>query len=151
MNDRVKALDTARIRQDFECLVPQGKQAAPIYLDNACMTLKPKQVLDAMMSYYLEHPSCHNRAVHAFGQLTTEKFESAREIVAKHLHASPEHEVVFTRNTTEAINLVANGFRFRGSLLLSVPALTWNPTHSPSGEKNGLRARSLPRRGLATS
>jgi cysteine desulfurase/selenocysteine lyase len=107
------SLDVARIRGDFASLAPDRKGRSPIYFDNACMTLKPRAVVEVMNEYYERHPSCHKRAVHAFGKETTRKYAEARVAVQRHLNAADPRSIVFTRNTTEAINLVAQSLSFR--------------------------------------
>ncbi|MEM3572722.1 MAG: cysteine desulfurase [Nitrososphaeria archaeon] len=81
-----------------------------IYFDSACMSLKPKQVIEKMLEYYKEYTACHGRSVHDFSEKTTEEFENVRRKVAKMIGAR-EDEIIFTKNTTESINFVANFFR----------------------------------------
>ena len=107
------ALNVANIRKDFPSLGRKIQGHMPIYLDNACMTLKPNSVIQAMSGFYENHPSCHKRSLHAFGRLTSEKFDAARASVSAHIHAAKPEEIIFTRNTTESINLVARCLRFR--------------------------------------
>lgn len=101
-------MDIARIREDFPIL-----EKGVIYFDNACMTLKPKQVTASINEYYTEYGSCAGRSLHKFGKKTEEKFEGAREKIAKFVGCS-QNEVVFTKNTTESINLIANALDFSG-------------------------------------
>ena len=101
------------IRKDFPVLSRRINGKLPVYMDNACMTLKPAQVVDAMNRYYFEHPSCHKRAVHHFGKMTTEQFRKARCAVQAFIQAKQAEEIVFTRNTTESINIVAHGLRLQ--------------------------------------
>ena len=105
--------DPEAIRKDFPCLDQMIKGKSPVYFDNACMTLKPRQVVEAMNEYYYRHPGCHNRAVHAFGEMTTARYTRARKKVADFLNANSPEQIVFTRNTTEGINLVARSFPFK--------------------------------------
>ncbi len=100
-------LDTASVRQDFPILQQEINDKPPIYLDNACMSLNPAPVLEAMERYYREFSGCHGRSAHRWSQKTTEEYETAREKVAKFIGADTK-EVVFTRNTTEGINLLAH-------------------------------------------
>lgn len=112
--------DIKKIREDFPVLnqIIDGKP--PIYFDNACMSLKPKQVIEAMNEYYFNHPGCHKRAIHKFGKMTTLRYKRAREAVQKFINARDSGEIIFTRNTTEGINLVANSFPFKkGDVILS--------------------------------
>ena len=111
--------DPQKIRKDFSCL-KEGQRQAPIYFDNACMTLKPDVVIDAITEYYKKHPSCHNRATHEFGELTTKKIESSRSIINKYLNCRADESIVFTKNTTESINMVANLLDFKkGDVVLT--------------------------------
>lgn len=117
----MSAYDVDAVRGDFACL-SEGK-GAPIYFDSACVTLKPRQVVDAIVAYYNEHPSCHKRAVHTFGAETSRRLDEARAVIGRHLNAPKDGQIVFTRNTTEAINLVANSFPFRpGDVVLTSDA-----------------------------
>lgn len=102
------ALNPEKLRKDFPSLSRKFNGKALIYLDNACMTHKPVQVLDAMNDYYNNYPACHGRSVHKLGNIVTEKYGEAREKVRKFINAKSPEEVIFTRNTTEGINLVAN-------------------------------------------
>lgn len=97
-----------KIREDF----PIIKKTGIIYFDSACTTLKPKPVVDAVVEYYTEYTGCAGRSIHTFGEKTTEKFEGAREKIARFINAKESKEIIWTRNTTEAINLVAHGFNF---------------------------------------
>lgn len=92
------------MREDFFIL---NRADAPIYFDNACTTLRPKQVIDAMNEYYEEYPACAGRSGHKLGEMVTKKVDEARQITADFISAKKE-EIIFTRNTTEGINLVAH-------------------------------------------
>lgn len=107
------SLDVLKIRRDFKCLEQKVNKKPVIYFDNACMTLKPNQVIDAMNEYYYNYPGCHGRTFHRFGKLTTEKYQESREIIADFLGAEKAAEIIFVRNTTEGINLVAHGIDFK--------------------------------------
>ena len=100
-------MDAESLRKDF----PIFSKARAIYFDNACATFKPKTVLDAMNAYYSEYTACAGRSVHRLGKKTEEEFEKARGKVAALVGAKPG-ETVWTRNTTEAINLVARSLDF---------------------------------------
>ncbi|HVT35773.1 MAG TPA: SufS family cysteine desulfurase, partial [Nevskiaceae bacterium] len=99
----------ARIRADFPILAESvhGKRLA--YLDNAATTQKPESVLRAMDHYYRHQNANVHRAVHELASRATAAYEGARERIARYLHATRD-EIVFTRGTTEAINLVARSF-----------------------------------------
>lgn len=100
-------LNIQRIRADFNIL-KEKKDNIPIYFDSACMSLKPQQVIDAMNDYYLNFPACSGRSSHKLGNLVTKKVKEARCVIAKFINAKSEDEIIFTRNTTEGINLFAN-------------------------------------------
>jgi len=100
-------LDVARIRADFPILerTVRGKPVA--YLDNAATSQKPRQVIDAMRRVFEEHNANIHRGVYEFSETTTAEFEGAREKVARFLNAASPREIVFVRNATEGVNLVA--------------------------------------------
>ncbi|MDD5337734.1 MAG: aminotransferase class V-fold PLP-dependent enzyme, partial [Candidatus ainarchaeum sp.] len=97
-----------KIREDFPIL---QKYKDLIYLDNACTTLKPKPVIKAMMAYYEEYGGCAGRSAHMLSRLVAEKLDEGRARIASFVGAKPEN-VVYTKNCTEAINLVAKTFDF---------------------------------------
>jgi cysteine desulfurase/selenocysteine lyase len=78
-----------------------------VYLDNAATTQKPNEVIDAICRYYSEYNSNIHRAVYQIAEEATEEYEGARENVRKFINAKHQEEIIFTRNTTESINLVA--------------------------------------------
>ena len=99
-----------------------GYGKVPIYFDSACLALKPKQVRDAMNEYYDNCPACggHGRSAHWFAGEVGEKTHYAREIMQKLINAKKEEEIIWTRNTTEGINLVANSFHLeKGDVVLT--------------------------------
>ncbi len=99
------ALNVEKIRQDFPVLT---RPKPPIYFDNACMTMKPKQVIAAINRYYNEFPACGGRSHHKLGRMVTEEVEKSRTVVQKFFGAKNPKEIIFTRNTTESINLIAH-------------------------------------------
>lgn len=100
-------LDLARVRSLFPCLHQQVHGNPLVYLDSAATTQKPIQVLEALDGYYRESCSNIHRGVHTLSERATAKYEGVRETVASFLGAPDPRGVVFTRGTTEAINLVA--------------------------------------------
>src|SRR3990172_4225860 len=100
-------LDVARIRKDFPILERTVYGKPLVYLDNAATSQKPRQVIEALVRYYETYNANIHRAVHALGEEATAAYEEAREKVAGFIGAPSSESVVFTRNTTEAINLVA--------------------------------------------
>lgn len=100
-------LEVARVRGDFPALAREVRGRPPIFLDNACTTLRPRPVIEAVARFQESGAACHGRAYHRFGREATEALHNAREAVRRFLGADRVDEVVFVRNTTEALNLVA--------------------------------------------
>ena len=102
-----KSFDVEKVRADFPILSKQVYGKPLIYLDNAASAQKPKQVLDRMVyAYEHEYANVH-RGLHYLANAATEAFEHAREIVRAFINAASTDEIIFTRNATEAMNLVA--------------------------------------------
>ena len=100
-------LDVAAVRCDFPILDQTVDGKPLVYLDNAASSQKPRQVIDAISTYYLrDHANVH-RGVHELARRATEAYESSRERVARWLNATDHDELVWTRGTSEALNLVA--------------------------------------------
>ena len=99
-------LNVEKIRGDFPIL---NSSKPPVYFDNACMTLRPRSVVSAMEDYYFKYPGCAGRSLHKIARTVTENFNGARENIQKHFNAKFSREIIFTRNTTEAINIVSRG------------------------------------------
>ncbi len=100
-------LDVATIRKDFPILSREVYGKPLVYLDNAATSQKPRQVIDALVRYYERYNANIHRAVHCLGEEATAAYEDARAKVARFINAPSPECIVFTRNTTEAINLVA--------------------------------------------
>ena len=103
-------LDVARLRADFPILHQQVHGKPLAYLDNGASTQKPRAVIDAIGDFYARDYANIHRGVHTLSERATAKFEAARERVRRFLNAADRHEIVFTRGTTEAVNLVAASF-----------------------------------------
>jgi cysteine desulfurase / selenocysteine lyase len=103
-------LDVTRVRADFPILARKIRGKRLVYLDNAATTQKPQAVIDRIVRYYTEENSNVHRGVHHLSEVATAAYESARATVKKFIHARDEKEIVFTRGTTEAINLVAQAW-----------------------------------------
>lgn len=112
MSDRTLALD--HIRAQMPTLLQQVNNSQLIYLDNAATTHKPEAVIQAVDSFYRYHNSNVHRASHALSADATSRFEAAREQTAGFINAASAQEIIWTKGTTESINLVANslGERF---------------------------------------
>jgi cysteine desulfurase/selenocysteine lyase len=102
--------DVARVRADFPILARSVRGRPLVYLDNAATTQKPRAVIDAITRYYTETNANVHRGVHELSEVASEAYEAARRTVASFVNASDAREIVFTRNTTEGINLVAQSF-----------------------------------------
>jgi len=103
-------MDISTIRKDFPILSRTVYGRPLVYLDNAATTQKPLCVLDAMREEYLNVNANVHRGVHYLSQQATDLHEAARETVRQFIHAAKTEEIVFTRGTTEAINLVVSSF-----------------------------------------
>jgi cysteine desulfurase/selenocysteine lyase len=103
------ARDFSKVRADFPILDTDLDGRRPVYLDNAATTHKPRQVLDAIIEYYTTANSNVGRSVHTLSMRSSDKYESSRARVAAFIGAET-HEIVFTRGTTDSINMVAEGF-----------------------------------------
>jgi len=102
-------LNTEEIRKDFPVLERIVRNDRPlVYLDSANTSQKPRQVLDTLAGYYERHNANIHRATHLLGEEATARYESARDKVARFVNAPSRDEVIFTKNVTEALNLVAN-------------------------------------------
>jgi len=105
-----RGFDVGRIRADFPILRRTVRGRPLVYLDNAATTQKPQAVIDAISRYYTEINANVHRGVHQLSELATEAFEEAREKVRRFFNAQDGRGIVFTRNATESINLVAHAF-----------------------------------------
>jgi len=110
MAARNGAYDVTRIREDFPALALKVYGKPLIYLDNAASAQKPKAVLDRMRHAYENEYANVHRGLHYLANAATEAYEGAREKVRVFLNAKRAEEIIFTRNATEAINLVAYTF-----------------------------------------
>lgn len=114
------ALNAYEIRRDFPILRRKvGDNRTLVYLDNAATTQKPSSVIDAIHDYYSNYNANIHRTVHQLGEEATIAYEKTREKVAKFINARYKEEIIFTRNATEAINLVSH---------------TWGRQHVGSGD-----------------
>lgn len=105
-----RKLDIAQLRTEFPILHTRVYGKPLVYLDNAATTQKPASVLKAMQDYYTSYNSNIHRGVHYLSQKATAEYELVRQKVAAFINARHHHEVIFTRGTTEGINLVASSF-----------------------------------------
>lgn len=110
-------MNTNKIREDFPTLREEG---APAYLDNACVTLKPDCVIDAITEYYTKYPGCGGRSVHRYGTQVSKKVSDSRRSLASFINAPSVNEVIFTKNATQSINQIAHGMKWsEGDVVLT--------------------------------
>ncbi|MBO6588147.1 MAG: cysteine desulfurase [Muricauda sp.] len=103
-------MDILAIRKDFPILNRKVNGQPLVYLDNAATSQTPQQVIDVIVDYYQGYNANIHRGVHTLSQEATDAYEAARQKIQKHFNIAKAHEVIFTSGTTDAINLVANGF-----------------------------------------
>ncbi len=106
----VAPLDVTAIRADFPILDLDARGKRLVYLDNAATSQKPRSVIDALSHYYEAQNGNIHRGVHYLSELATELYDATRETARRFFNARHAHEVIFTRGTTEGINLVATSF-----------------------------------------
>lgn len=109
MND-MTTFDVEKIRRDFPIFSREVHGKPLTFLDSGASAQKPQVVIDAMEKAYLETYANVHRGVHYLSQVSTELYEGARETVRAHLNAASVEEIIFTKNATESINLVANAY-----------------------------------------
>jgi len=102
-----KGIDVYAIRQQFPILNREVKDKPLVYLDNAATSQKPQSVIDALVNYYTQYNANIHRGIHTLAEEATAAFEATRDAVRQFIHASSREEIIFTRGTTEGINLVA--------------------------------------------
>src|SRR5580693_782143 len=103
----LKTLDITAIRQEFPILNREVKGRPLIYLDNAATTQKPQQVIDSIIHYYTNYNANIHRGIHTLAEEATADFEKTRDVVKTFIGAGSREEIIFTKGTTEGINLVA--------------------------------------------
>ena len=106
----MSAFDVNKVRDDFPILKQQVNGHPLVYLDNGATSQKPQSVIDAIVHYYTTENSNVHRGVHTLSQQATEDYEAARTKIRRFINAGEDREIIFTRNTTEGINLVAHSY-----------------------------------------
>tara|TARA_B100001113_G_scaffold72569_1_gene56207 strand:- start:93 stop:1307 length:1215 start_codon:yes stop_codon:yes gene_type:complete len=107
----------AKRRDDFPTLCGDKP---PVYLDNACMTLRPKSVIEAIRSYYEESPGCGGRSVHRYATTVSRKMANCRRKMGDMFNSETANEIVFTKNATHSLNQVAKGLEWnKGDVVLT--------------------------------
>lgn len=110
LNKTVKPFDVEKIRKDFPILHQQINNKPLVYLDNAASTQKPQSVIDALSNYYSQDNANVHRGAHQLSDRATQLFEDARRNVQRFLNAAKPEEIIWTKGTTESINLVAQTY-----------------------------------------
>ena len=105
--------DIDKVRKDFPILAETVYGKPLVYLDNGATTQKPQAVIDALVTYYSSYNSNVHRGVHFLSQKATDAEEAARRGVQQFINAAREEEIIFTKGTTDSINLVAFSFAKR--------------------------------------
>lgn len=108
MEKQMQVLDPMVVRRDFPILSQKVNNRPLVYFDNAATTQKPQSVIQSLVDYYEGYNSNVHRGVHALSLKATNGFEGARETIRQFINARYTHEIIYTRGTTEAINLVAS-------------------------------------------
>lgn len=106
-------MNIQKIREDFPIFKRLINGKPIIYMDSACVTLRPIQVINAINKYYKEFPACAGRSMHTLGKEVTQEVYNSRRTIQKFINAKKTNEIIFTKNTTESINLVANSLNLK--------------------------------------
>ncbi len=121
-------MDVQRIRKDFPLF---DKEDPPVYLDSACQSLRPRQVVEAMNEYYYDFPACGGRSVHRLATEVSIRLDQSREDVASFFGIKDVDCVIFTKSATESMNTVAKGLRLgRGDRVITTD-MEHNSNHVP--------------------
>jgi cysteine desulfurase/selenocysteine lyase len=106
-------VNVQKIREDFPIFKKLINKKPILYMDSACVTLRPVQVINAINKYYKEFPACAGRSMHTLGREVTQQVYNSRRTIQKFLGAKRTNEIIFTKNTTEGINLVASSLKLK--------------------------------------
>ena len=109
-HSETSSLDVERVRAEFPILSREVHGKPLVYLDSAASAQRPQSVIDAVSGFYSRYNANVHRGVHQLSVEASEAFEQSRSTVRRHLNAESDREIVFTRGTTEAVNLVAQSF-----------------------------------------
>ncbi|MGA9398587.1 MAG: aminotransferase class V-fold PLP-dependent enzyme [Anaerolineaceae bacterium] len=139
--------DIQSVREDFPILARHSGNKPLVYFDTACQSLRPRQVIDSINRYYLEESACGGRSMHHLAADVTRDVDLTRGIVKKHLNAKRKEEIIFTRNTTEGINLVANSLDFKAGDVVLISDKEHNSNLLPwqrLAQKSGVIIKIIP-------
>ena len=139
-------LNVQKIRDDFPIFSKPINKKPVVYFDNACMTLKPRQVVEKINEYYYEYPACAGRSHHKLSKRATEEVFKSREQFRKFINAKKSEEIIFNKNTTEGINTIANSLK----LLKGDVVITTDKEHNSNlvpwlvqQKKNGIKLEQV--------
>ena len=124
-------MDAKKIRNDFPILAKPLEGGALIYLDSACQTLRPVQVIESIKRYYEEYPACAGRSVHRLATAVSVEVDTARQRIARFVNASRSEEVCFMKNCTEALNTVLFGIGLKKGDTVLTTDREHNSIHVP--------------------
>jgi len=130
MIELLDAVELEEIRDDFPILSQKVHGKPLVYFDNAATSQKPRQVIDALNDYYQRYNANVHRGIHALAERSTREYERAREKVVRFINAPSPETVIFTRGTTEAINLVAYSWARHNLKKGDEILITWMEHHS---------------------
>jgi cysteine desulfurase / selenocysteine lyase len=122
-----RRMDVEKVRGDF----PTIRRGQGIYLDNACQTLRPDSVIEAVAEYYGEYPACGGRSVHSMATRVSMAVDDSREAVARFMGCRDPSQIIFTKNCTEGINTVARGLSFGPGDVIVTSDSEHNSNHIP--------------------
>ncbi len=137
-------MDLKSVRKDFP-LFQQEKP--PIYLDSACQSLRPRQVVEAMNEYYYDFPACGGRSVHRLATEVSIRLDKAREDIASFVGVKDAECVIFTKSATESMNTVAKGLRLKKGDRVVTTDMEHNSNHVPwvlLAKEKGIRRGYVP-------
>lgn len=140
-------MNIQKIRQDFPMLQEKSGRKPIVYFDTACQSLRPQSVIDAIDQYYIKSSACSGRSMHQLAAEVTRRCDETRTGLAKFLNAAKKDEVVFTRNTTEGINLVANSLNLQPGDVVLISDKEHNSNLIPWQrlvKKNGITFKIIP-------
>ncbi len=121
-------MDLERIRKDFPIF---QQEKPPIYLDSACQSLRPRQVIEAMNEYYYDFPACGGRSVHRLATEVSIRLDKAREDIASFFGVKDAECIIFTKSATESMNTVAKGLHLKKGDLVVTTDMEHNSNHVP--------------------
>jgi cysteine desulfurase / selenocysteine lyase len=140
-------MDVKKIRREFPLIEENSRHKQYIYFDNACQSLRPRSVIDAITTYYRDWSACGGRSNHQLSTEVTNRVAAARQSLAKLLNAAKDEEIIFTRNTTEGINLVANSLDLKPGDVVLISDKEHNSNLIPwqmASKKRGIILKIIP-------